>query len=233
MHLGKLQNDPRFHKKELHIACSFQGSAVTAIEAPQNARSRRTVAALLKAARELIDEGGVEALTMAAAAERAGVSRRAVYLHFPSRAALINALVDDLKGVESPDELLRPVWEAPGASAMLDAFARHIADFLPRIMPVVRAIQRVSHTDPDAAELWANAMRSRHTTCRRLMERLHDTGSLAAPWTIDTGADMLFALTSFETIETLLHQRSWPADRLANHLSAVFRATFATPGTGP
>ncbi len=205
------------------------GRAVTFIEAPQNARSRRTVAALLNAARDIIDEGGVEALTMAAAAERAGVTRRAVYLHFPSRAWLIKALVDDLKGVEGQDEALRPVWDTPDAFAMLDAFARHIADFLPRIMPVVRAIQRVSHSDPDAAELWRNAMSSRHATCRRLMERLRDDGRLAAPWTVESGADMIFALTSFETVETLLHQRSWTPDRLAGHLVIVFRATFAVP----
>lgn len=62
------------------------------ISAPQNARSRRSRAALLDATRELITEGGFDALTMAAAADRAGVSRRAVYLHFATRAELVTAL---------------------------------------------------------------------------------------------------------------------------------------------
>jgi len=202
---------------------------VGSIGTPQNARSRRTVAALLKAARELIDEGGVEAMTMAAVAERAGVSRRAVYLHFPSRASLINGLVDDLKGEGGLEGALRPVWESPDALTMLDEWARHIATFLPRIMPVVRAIQRVAHTDPDAAQHWESATRSRYASCRRLMERLHEQNRLAPPWTVDSAADMMLALTSFETIETLLHDRSWPPDRLAAHLSTVFRATFAAP----
>ncbi|HSO53579.1 MAG TPA: TetR family transcriptional regulator, partial [Actinomycetes bacterium] len=43
-----------------------------AIDRPQNARSRRTRAALLAAARSLLEEQGAEALTMAAVAERAG-----------------------------------------------------------------------------------------------------------------------------------------------------------------
>jgi AcrR family transcriptional regulator len=202
---------------------------VASIGAPQNARSRRTVAALLQAARELIDEGGVEALTMAAVAERAGVSRRAVYLHFPSRASLINGLVEDLKGAGGLDVVLRPVWEAPDALTMLDEWARCMVSILPRIMPIVRAIQRVSRTDPDAAQHWEEATRARHAACRRIAERLHDEGRLAPPWTVDTAADMMLALTSFEVIETLLDQCRWPVDRLARHLAAVFCGTFVAP----
>ncbi len=46
------------------------------IHDPANARSRRTRAALLASARSLLEEEGFEALTMAAVAERAGVTRR-------------------------------------------------------------------------------------------------------------------------------------------------------------
>src|SRR6266516_4545079 len=68
-------------------------AAVTRMIAqPQNARSRRSRAGLLDATRELITEGGFDTLTMAAVAERAGVSRRAVYLHFRTRAELVTAL---------------------------------------------------------------------------------------------------------------------------------------------
>src|SRR5690242_17802927 len=47
-----------------------------------NVRGRRTRAALLAATREVLEEGGFEELTMTAVAERAGVTRRAIYLHF-------------------------------------------------------------------------------------------------------------------------------------------------------
>jgi AcrR family transcriptional regulator len=203
------------------------------IDEPQNARSRRTASALLKAARELIEEGGVEALTMAAAAERAGVSRRAVYLHFGSRVDLINGLVDDLKGIGGLEGALRPVWESPDALAMLDEWARHIARFVPRIMSIVRAIERVSRTDPDAAQHWASAQRTRYGTCLRLMERLNDEKRLAPPWTIETGADMMLALSSFDVIETLLTDRGWSPDQVAGHLSSLFRTTFVGGVTEP
>jgi len=68
------------------------------ITEPENARSRRTRAALLAATRQLIEEAGFEAATMAAVADRAGVSRRAVYLHFGSRPELMTALFDYVSG---------------------------------------------------------------------------------------------------------------------------------------
>lgn len=52
---------------------------------PQNARSRRTREALLRAARALIEEKGFDAVTLAAVARQAGVSPRGLYLHFSSR----------------------------------------------------------------------------------------------------------------------------------------------------
>lgn len=51
-------------------------------------------------------------------------------------------------------------------------------------------------------------------------------GRLAAPWTVDTAADMLWALMSFDVLEGLLVGRRWSRRRLADHLTAVVTATF-------
>ncbi|OLT11201.1 hypothetical protein BJF79_04785 [Actinomadura sp. CNU-125] len=105
---------------------------------------------MLKAARELIEQQGPAAATMAAVAERAGVSRRAVYLHFASRSDLLAALFDYLNEVEDRDAAFRPLWEAADGIAALDARAQIAADFLPRIMPTARALQQATRHDPDA-----------------------------------------------------------------------------------
>ncbi len=47
---------------------------------------------MLAATRQILEEEGFEALTMAAIAERAGVTRRSAYLHFASRAEVVDAL---------------------------------------------------------------------------------------------------------------------------------------------
>src|SRR5262245_4540036 len=49
-------------------------------------------AALLEAAGELLEEGGIDALSLREAARRAGVSHNAPYRHFPDRDALLEAL---------------------------------------------------------------------------------------------------------------------------------------------
>ena len=68
------------------------------ITEPTNARSRRTRTALLASTRAILEEQGFEALTMTAVADRAGVTRRAVYMHFASRAELLGALFDYVAG---------------------------------------------------------------------------------------------------------------------------------------
>ncbi|MFG2247305.1 TetR/AcrR family transcriptional regulator [Spirillospora sp. NPDC048823] len=199
---------------------------MAAIETPRNARSRRTSQALLKAARELIEQQGPAAATMAAVAERAGVSRRAIYLHFSSRSDLLAALVDYLNEVEDHDAAFRPLWEAADGIAALDARAQMAADFLPRIMPTARAIQQATRHDPDAVQHWEVATASRYGGCRRAIELLADEGRLAPQWTIGTGADMLLALSSFDVIDLLLNERQWTRQQLADHLSALYRRVF-------
>src|SRR6266540_2122447 len=83
-----------------------------ATEKPRNARSRRTRAALLDAARALLEEQGTESLTMATVAERAGISRRAVYLHFASRTELLTELFGYVSEQEGLASSLEPVWAA-------------------------------------------------------------------------------------------------------------------------
>ncbi|GAA4898693.1 TetR/AcrR family transcriptional regulator [Streptomyces coeruleoprunus] len=68
-------------------------------------------AALLDAARSLLSEGGTEALTFPALAERTGLARSSVYEYFRSRAAV----VEELCAVDFP------VWAAEVEAAMQGA----------------------------------------------------------------------------------------------------------------
>jgi len=211
------------------------------IEEPRNARSRRTRAALLAAARALLEEHGTGRLTMTAVAERAGISRRAAYLHFPSRADLLIELFGYVSEQEGLASSLEQVWQAPDAAAALDEWASHLARFHPRVLAVARAVQRVRRTDPDAAAQWVLVMADQQACCRRLATWLVREQRLAPPWTIQAASDMLWALMSYELLEELTVDRCWSADSYRAHLAALFRATFlrnpgqaqAPPGADP
>ena len=196
------------------------------IDEPTNARSRRTRAALLSAARAILEEEGFEALTMTAVADRAGVTRRAVYMHFASRSELIGALFDHVAAAEGLDESLQRVWDAPDAVGALDEWAAHLARYHPRLLAVDRALQRIWSLDPDAATHRRRVVDEQLSNCRRLARGLADEGRLASSWSTASAADMLFALISSDMIEALLVDRRWSRQRLAEHLTILLRSTF-------
>lgn len=194
-----------------------------------NRRSRRTRDSLLAAARSLLETEGFEALTMTAVAERAGVTRRAVYLHFPSRTELVAGLFDHVARSEGLHESLAPVWAAADAAAALDEWARHLSRYHVRMLAVDRAIARVQGVDPDAAAHRARVNAEKLGGCRRLAQRVHDEGRLAPPWTVTTAADMIFALSTSDVVEGLVVDRGWTPERFARHLGQLLRATFLAP----
>jgi AcrR family transcriptional regulator len=215
------------HETSLGQPANGGRARVDAIDDPSNARSRRTRAALLDATREILEQRGFESLTMAAVAATAGVSRRAVYLHFASRAALVDALFQHIAEHEGLDDSTRRVWAAPDGAAALDEWARHLAQYHGRLLAVSRAVERVRRGDADAARHRRRVVRAQLANCRRLAARLDQEGRLAPPWTVDSATDMLWALISTDMIEGLLVERRWSRRRLAEHLAVLLRSTFA------
>lgn len=202
------------------------------IKQPQTARSRRTRGAILDAAWSLIEERGAEALSMEEIAERSEVSRRALYLHFASRAELLVALLSHIDERLDLDASLRPVIEAPDPVAALRAWTEHLGRYHPRILNVARAVDRVRHTDPAAAELWSHAMRAWHQVCQALATKLAEKKLLAEPWTEETAADMLWALMSTDLLEDLTEDRGWSNELYAKRLFTLIERALVRPDRG-
>lgn len=181
---------------------------------------------MLDAAWELLERSGGSSLTMAAVADAAGISRRGLYLHFPSRGQLFMSLLDHVDEALGLDESLRPVREAPDSLAALDAFAGHVAHYHFRLVGIVRAVDRSRHDDPDAAALWARAMGAWYGGCRSLAEALADEGHLTDPWTPTSAADLMWAFMSVELVDDLVGDRGWSVDEVADRLRDVFRRTL-------
>jgi AcrR family transcriptional regulator len=195
---------------------------------PSNARSRRTRAALLAATRALLEDDGFAGLTMAAVAERAGVTRRAIYLHFPSRADLIAALFEYVTESEGLSESTRPVWEASDAVTALDEWAGHVARFHPKVRAVTRAFEQVQRTDPDAAGHRARYLEEQLQACRQLIRWLDQDGRLAPGWTIETASAMLWSLISTDILDRLIDEQGWAPKRFATNYALLLRSAFVT-----
>lgn len=195
---------------------------------PTNARSRRTRAALMAAARQILEMDGFDALTMSALAQEAGVTRRAVYLHFESRADVVDGLFDYIAESEGLHESVSRVWAAEDSVAALDEWARHFTRYHSHVLPVDRAVQRVRRDDIDAREHRRKVLEAKSTNCRRIAEWLEREGRLAEPWTAATATDMLLALATSDVLETLIADRRWSKRQFAEHYAALLRRTFVT-----
>lgn len=193
---------------------------------PTNARGRRTRGALLAAARSLLEERGFAELSMAAVAERAGVTRRAVYLHFGSRSDLVRGLFEWVAQTEGLTASLERVGSAPDAVSALDEWARHEATYHVRILGVARALEQVGRDDPDAVVWRQRIMERQLADCRYLAERLANEQRLAPGWSVDSASDMLWALTATEPLERLLVDRAWPPESYAAQFGQLLRCTF-------
>jgi AcrR family transcriptional regulator len=109
--------------------------------------------AILAAALAAAAEGGMTAVQIAPVAERAGVAAGTVYRYFPSKADLVNEMVEQACTREL-DAIRKAARAAPGP---LSAIAAAVATFGQRALANRRLawalIAEPSDTDPDAARL--------------------------------------------------------------------------------
>ena len=95
--------------------------------------------AVLAAARDLLADGGVEALALRALARRLSVAPNALYSHVASKTALVDELLDDLLGTLAP-----PAEDAPDPVAALAGLLHDTYDVLtahPDLVPLYLARQ--------------------------------------------------------------------------------------------
>ncbi len=145
------------------------------------AGAQKTRARLVHAARAILRSKAE--LTIDAVAERAGVSRMTVYNQFGSKRGLVEAIADDsaMRGG------LARVTEAFGSDDPLRLVVEIFVHFWATEYQIVRALRARGRLDPEIS----SAMRDER---RKAIVRRFVRGDIS---------DVIVALTSFETYETL------------------------------
>jgi AcrR family transcriptional regulator len=131
---------------------------------------------LLRAARELIAEGGVDGLTMASLAARAGVGKGTVFRRFGSRAGLMMNLLSEAEARFQGRFMFGPPPLGPGAPPLerLVALGAERIRWVLEYGELARAadVSAYNRFDVPAAVLWH----------RHLEVLLRDAGFTADPW---------------------------------------------------
>ena len=181
---------------------------------------------ILTEARSLLEEQPGATVTMGQIAERAGVSRQALYLHFADRASLFLEIGRMVDAMERTPERQRRVDEAATArQALREAIALQ-AYLKPKLQGLATAIDVLRRTDPAADAAWKEREHARLQRCEELVRRLASEGDLSAGWDAHGAARCLWAVTSQRVWDDLVVDQGWSTDEYCSHLTRLLEAAL-------
>lgn len=184
---------------------------------------------ILEATRSVIETESASA-PVERVAEAAGVSRRAVYLHFASRTELLLALVAHVDETGELPERAARVWAAGSGVAALEEFVRLNARYNAEIAGVARALDESRRSDPAARAAWDDRMSGRRRACRRLVRWLERDGVLDEVWSVPSAADLVWALTNVPCWHDLVVARGWSNQRFERSVTRALRRALLAGG---
>ena len=185
---------------------------------------------ILKAALDLLQAGRGQGVRMSDIAKRAGLSRQAVYLHFPTRAELLIAATHHLDGLLDVEARLRPSRTAGSGVERLEAYIAAWGAYIPEIYAMARALLAMRDSDAAAAEAWDRRMQDMREGCAAAIDALARDGRLAPEQTPEEATDLLWTLLSVRNWEQLTQACGWPQDRYVAALQAAARQLFVAEG---
>jgi AcrR family transcriptional regulator len=208
--------------------------------APGQARTRRTRAAVVEAARNLFLERGYGGTTIEAVSQRSDTPPATVYRLFHSKVGILKAVLDvaiagDDRAVpmlERPE--IRVLLSDPDPVNQLSGFAALLGDLMSRTAPVHRILSEAARTDPEAAALLADIARQRQEGQRGIARSLARSGALRPGLRDRDAADVIHALASPEVYALLVLDRGWTTRRYEGWLREILtEQLLPQPGSDP
>lgn len=156
-------------------------------------------------------------------AKASGISRQALYLHFPNRADLLIAATRHLDDVSDVDGRLAQSRAATGGCARLEAYVRAWGGYIPVIYGVARALMAMRDTDAEAAAAWDDRMGAMRHGCAAAVAALARDGVLLDGLDETAATDLLWTLLSVRGWEHLVKDCGWGQDRYIAEMIRVTR----------
>lgn len=189
-------------------------------------KTQATRARILNSCWEALEAGDPAAVRMADIAKRAGITRQALYLHFPTRAELLIATTHHIDAVKDIDERLLASRNAASGQARLLAFIDAWGGYIPEVYGVARALMEMQTTDPEAAAAWAERMEAVRHGCLAAVKALAADGDLKPDLTTKSATDLLAMLVSVRNWEYLRHERRWSQKRYVEGVKTLAKAAL-------
>ncbi|QKV17166.1 TetR/AcrR family transcriptional regulator [Oricola thermophila] len=187
---------------------------------------------ILQSAWKLLEKGNGNEIRMSDIAREAGISRQALYLHFPTRAELLIATTRHIDAVNDIDTRLAPSRSAASGIERLDAFIEAWGDYIPLIHGVARALISMQDEDDAARIAWADRLRAVREGFEAAVGALDRDGVLSPDYTPKQATDLLWTLVSIENWEHLVIDCNWSQSDYVEAMKSLARRVLVIRATG-
>ncbi len=191
-------------------------------------KSDATRERILKSCWDALEAGDPGGVRMADVAKRAGITRQALYLHFPTRADLLIGTTHYIDRVKDIDGRLTTSREAANGRDRLDAYIEAWGGYIPEIYGVARALMAMEASDAEAAQAWADRMNAVREGCQAAVKTIAQDGVLKEGLTPNSATDLLAMLLSVRNWEYLRQERGWSQKRYIDAMKALASSTLTT-----
>ena len=183
-------------------------------------RIARTRAAVLRAATDLLVEGGTNAVTIDAIVTRSGVAKSTIYRHWDTRDDVLMAVIENCAPqIEPPDDSL-PFHSA--LRSLMAQLCRTLGD--PEWARVLPALAALRHQDHGIAQLEQRIEAKQEDALESVLRRGIAEGCLPADLDLDRAAAVLVGPLLFAS----LVEKPVVDEALGEHVVDLFVRTHAT-----
>ena len=173
---------------------------------------------ILKAAWTLLETAPEKGVRMADIAKEAGISRQAVYLHFPKRAELLKSVTRYIDEVKDVDKRLEKSRNAQNGEERLEAFVEAWGNYIPEIYGVIKAVWAMKETDAEAKEAWEDRWQAVREGCEAAINALKDDGKLRPDLSVKEATDLLWVQLSVGNWELLVRENNWRQEQYIDQM---------------
>lgn len=177
----------------------------------------------MNAAWKLLEAGQASGVRMSDIAKTTGISRQAVYLHFPNRAELLIATTRHIDVVKNVDERLVASRTAASGLERLDAFIDAWGNYIPEVHGVITALLAMKDTDEAARLALADRMDAVRQGCQAAVKALNKDCALSAEHSVKEATDILWSLLSVQTWEHLTRDCGWSQSQYLKKMKELSR----------
>ncbi len=191
-------------------------------------QAQRTRSSILDAAARHLERDGYSGSTLRQIAETAGVSVETVYATFGSKAGLFAAVGErNLQAAlrrAVPGGDLRALIAGGDLEAQLTTFGQAAPAIMGPIWAIMEALRVGGATDTELAAAYRTGSEGRRGWMRAFAEAWSAMGRLRDDISVDTAADVLWAITAPDAYRLLVVEAGWTAARYAAWLTDAARA---------